>query len=82
MLEESSMNPAMRKICGQVAKQRHTTAEQVYLEMQEAIAEAYRAPQSKEVEAYRARIPSSGGIPSPEELISFLCCELRKENRT
>lgn len=71
------MGPAMKKICRQLAEQRRTTVEVIYQEMQEAIAEAYRTPQTKEVEEYRGRIPKSGGIPSPEEVIAFLCREMQ-----
>lgn len=71
------MSPAMRKICGQLAEQRSTTAEVIYQEMREAIAEAYRTPQPKEVEEYRRKIQKSGNIPSPEELLAFLCQEMQ-----
>lgn len=75
------MSPAMKKICGQLAKQRGTTAKLIYQEMQEAIAEAYSTPQTEEVEKYRARIPKNGIIPSPEEVIAFLCQEMQKIER-
>lgn len=75
------MSPVMKKICGKLAQKHHTTAERVYQEMQDAIKEAYSKPQPKEVEEYRARIPKSGGIPSPEELIFFLCSELQRNNQ-
>lgn len=75
------MSPAMKKICGQLAKQRGTTAKLIYQEMQEAIAEAYSRPQSEEVEKYRARIPKNGIIPSPEEVIAFLCQELQNSDQ-
>lgn len=67
----------MRKICGQLAEQRSTTAEVIYQEMQKAIVEAYRTPQPKETEGYREKIPSSGSIPSPEEVLAFLCQEMQ-----
>ena len=75
------MSPAMRKICGQLARQCHTTAEVIYQEMEKAIAEAYRTPQPKEVEEYRGRIPKSGSIPSPEEMIAFLCQEMQDSDQ-
>lgn len=71
------MSPAMKKICGQLAKQRGTTAELIYQEMQKAIAEAYSRPQPEAVEAYRACIPRSGAVPTPEEMICFLCHEIQ-----
>lgn len=75
------MSPAMRKICGQLAEQRSTTAEVIYQEMREAITEAYRTPQPKEIEEYRGQISRSGSIPSPEEVLAFLCQEMQNSDQ-
>jgi len=67
----------MTKICTQLAKQRGTTAEGIYKEMQEAISAAFNTPQLGTAADIRARVPSSGEIPTPEEMLSLLCRELQ-----
>ena len=57
-----------QKILRQVAKENHTTPEEVEREMQRAIDAAYENPDA-ETRALQQQIPCRGSRPTPEEFI-------------
>lgn len=71
------MDASMKKIYQEIADMRHMTVEEVYQSMEEAIKQAYTAPQSEEVRKIQAQVPRRGAIPTPEEMIAFLCAYIK-----
>ena len=63
----------MKRICKKIAEQNRTTPEEVYRRMQEAIHMAYSTPQTEDVLNLQAQVPRRGAVPTPEEMIVFLC---------
>lgn len=66
------MEPFIRKICETIARQNHTTPEQVYVEISGAIHSAYSSPQPDDVRKAQALVPHKGDIPTPEEMLVYL----------
>ena len=64
----------MRKIYRKVAKEYGVSVEEVKREMQAAITDAYTNPLNNNeiTKAYQSRVPCTGEIPTPEELIRHL----------
>lgn len=63
----------MKRICQKIAEQNRTTPEEDYRRMQEAIHMAYSTPQTDDVLNLQTQIPQQGTVPTPEEMIVFLC---------
>lgn len=71
------MEKEMEEICQKIADIQKTTPEKVYRDMQEAIEQAYAAPQDEETRSYQAQVPRHGAVPTPEEMLSFLCAYVK-----
>jgi tripartite-type tricarboxylate transporter receptor subunit TctC len=59
----------------EVARRHGVDEGHVRSEIEKAIAEAMKNPESREV---WEKIPSEGEVPTPEELTAFLASEMRK----
>lgn len=68
-----------RQIIKRIAKENHTTPEEVEYEMQKAIDAAYDNP-DPQVKAMQQKIPCKGERPTPEEFI-FALAALAKEEK-
>ncbi len=69
------------KVFRKIAREYGKSVEEVYAEMQKAIADAWLSPDKTEAEQRRqAMIPCKGDIPTPEEFIAFTTADLRRRN--
>lgn len=68
----------MEKIWQKIAALHKTTPEQVYRSIQEAIEQAYTAPQDGQVRKFQAEVPRRGAFPTPEEMLAFLCAHIKE----
>lgn len=68
----------LERIYNKIAKDHGVSAGEVRQAIQAAVIDAYTNPpdDSGAVKAYQKRIPCKGGIPTPEELITYLSSEL------
>lgn len=71
------MNMGMKKICQKIAAKHKTTPEDVYRNIQEAIEQAYAAPQDESVRKFQAEVPRRGTIPTPEEMLAFVSAYIK-----
>ena len=62
-----------------IAIDNHTTVSEVRREMEIAIRAGFENPDPK-VQAQWAKVPRKGEIPTPEELITYVVRQAKKEN--
>ena len=67
----------MKELFQRIADAQHMTPEEVYRHMQAAIEQAYAAPQDEETRSCQAQVPRRGAVPTPEEMLAFLCAHIK-----
>lgn len=67
------MEEKMKAICQVLAQQQQTTPEEVYRNMQEAVEQAYSTQHTEETRKLQAQVPRHGTVPTPEEVLAFVC---------
>ena len=68
----------LRKIIRQIARDNHTTPDEVMKEMQAAIGEAFNNPnKTPEIKSAQAAVPCKDEIPTLEEFIQYMVKAVR-----
>jgi len=73
------MKKVLAQIFERIAAEENTTAEEVRREIEAAIQEGFHNP-DPDVQAQWARIPRTGKIPTPDELIAYVARQAEQDD--